>query len=209
MFIKLDLYFFLGFVVQYNLIDVHFDEPEFSLTTVLIPLTPIVLALAVHCVRHETKIGMIAIIVCKRKKKKKKPHVILPWIKELTNKSHIQQISYIAAIMYLLSRIAVLCSTGSSRAHTAGKDMMLLFAVAALAFVVLTLIWALQCMMNFDRGLKPLLLGDREKKGQVAYLNAAYGFERIPTGYAAPRSPVSPHSPSSVYLQPPRRFSLD
>lgn len=70
-FIKLDLYFFLGFVVQYNLIDVHFDEPEFSLTTVLIPLTPIVLALAVHCVRHETKIGMIAIIVCKRKKKKK------------------------------------------------------------------------------------------------------------------------------------------
>lgn len=92
--------------------------------------------------------------------------MILPWIKELTNKSHIQQISYIAAIMYLLSRIAVLCSTGSSRAHTAGKDMMLLFAVAALAFVVLTLIWALQCMMNFDRGLKPLLLGDREKKGQ-------------------------------------------
>lgn len=68
MFIKLDLYFFLGFVVQYNLIDVHFDEPEFSLTTVLIPLTPIVLALAVHCVRHETKIEMIAIIVCKRKK---------------------------------------------------------------------------------------------------------------------------------------------
>lgn len=50
-------------MIQYNLVNVHFIEPEFSLTMALIPTVVMVLVLSVYFVRYENKIGTIIVIV--------------------------------------------------------------------------------------------------------------------------------------------------
>lgn len=61
--VKMDFYFFVGFIIQYNLIDVHFDDPESSLTWALIPAALIVMLLSIHAARRERILFMIPIIV--------------------------------------------------------------------------------------------------------------------------------------------------
>ncbi|KAI9376527.1 hypothetical protein BJX61DRAFT_530822 [Aspergillus egyptiacus] len=125
--LKVDFYFIVGFILQYNLINVHFDEPEYSLTMALIPVTLIVMLSGLYFVRSERKIPTICITIC-----------------------------YLGMIAYLLSRIIVLCGTGR-RANTAGKDMMLLFAFTALVLTTLTVLSVIRCIFNFDHGLKNVL----------------------------------------------------
>lgn len=54
-----------------------------------------------------------------------------------------------------MSRIAAMGGEGP-RAKTLLKDEMLLFASVAWLFVVATLVTAIQCMINFNHGLKPI-----------------------------------------------------
>ncbi|PLB51521.1 hypothetical protein P170DRAFT_443720 [Aspergillus steynii IBT 23096] len=125
--LKVDFYFIVGFILQYNLIDVHFDEPEYSLTMALIPVTLIVMVSGIYFARSERMIPMLCVTAC-----------------------------YLGMIAYLLSRIIILCGNGL-RARTAGKDMMILFASVALALTTLTIVSVIRCMLNFDRGLKHVL----------------------------------------------------
>ncbi|KAK1145024.1 hypothetical protein N8T08_004739 [Aspergillus melleus] len=134
--LKVDFYFIIGFILQYNLIDVHFDEPEYSLTMAIIPATLIVMFSGLYLVRSERKIATICVIIC-----------------------------YFAMIAYLLSRIIILFGNGL-RANTDGKDMMLLFAFMALALTTLMVLSVIRCILNFGQGLKNVLkpntLSDRE-----------------------------------------------
>lgn len=59
----MDFYFLVGFIIQYNLIDVHFEDPESSLTWALIPAALIVMLLGIYAVRRERILFMIPIIV--------------------------------------------------------------------------------------------------------------------------------------------------
>jgi uncharacterized membrane protein len=61
--LKYTPYFVFAFILIYGLIDVHYVEPEFSLTMAIIPATLLHLALAVYFVRHEIRIGMISVLV--------------------------------------------------------------------------------------------------------------------------------------------------
>ena len=54
-----------------------------------------------------------------------------------------------------MSRIAAIAGNGK-RAKTLLKDEMLLFALAAWAVVLATLVTAVLCMINFNHGLKPI-----------------------------------------------------
>lgn len=62
-FLKYTPYFVFAFLLIYGLIDVHYVEPEFSLTMAIIPATLLHLALAVYFVRHEILIGMTLVLV--------------------------------------------------------------------------------------------------------------------------------------------------
>jgi hypothetical protein len=64
--IKVDFFFIAVFVIQYGLIDVHFDEPEFALTMALLPASFLLMILAVWVVRREWKIAMIIVIVSRK-----------------------------------------------------------------------------------------------------------------------------------------------
>ncbi|KAI9045970.1 uncharacterized protein KD926_005914 [Aspergillus affinis] len=156
--LKVDFYFIIGFILQYNLIDVHFDEPEYSLTMALIPATLIVMFSGLYFVRSERKIAMICVTVC----------AILSTrlFVKLSNKHPSPlQICYFAMIAYLLSRIIVLFGNGLC-ANSDGKDMMLLFAFMSLILTTLMVQSVIRCILNFGQGLKNVLkpnnLSDRE-----------------------------------------------
>ncbi|KAE8165646.1 hypothetical protein BDV40DRAFT_308952 [Aspergillus tamarii] len=122
--IKFDFFFLTGFIIQYDLIDVHFAEPEYSLTMALIPASLLVMVAGIYCVKSGLKVALMVVIAC-----------------------------YIGSIAYLLSRIILLCGN-SQRAHTVGREMMLFFAAVALVLIVLTVGCAVQCIMNLNYGLK-------------------------------------------------------
>ncbi|CRL24471.1 unnamed protein product [Penicillium camemberti] len=151
--IKLIFFFLTGFILQYNLIDVHFDEPEYSLTMALIPAAFIMIMLGIYFVKHEKTYPMIPILLC-----------------------------YLGLIAYLISRIVLLCGH-TRRANTAGKDMMLLFAFAALVSTLSTFCCAVVCVLNFNNGLKGV---DKWRK-QVARESSLFhsgGYR--PAGYDLP-----------------------
>lgn len=85
--LKVDFYFIVGFILQYNLIDVHFDEPEYSLTMTLIPVTLIIMVAGIYCVRSERRVLMVCVSV--------------------SAKSRTHYISKFSLILYLSHRFAI------------------------------------------------------------------------------------------------------
>ncbi|OJJ69772.1 hypothetical protein ASPBRDRAFT_76469 [Aspergillus brasiliensis CBS 101740] len=83
--IKLNLYFVVGFIIQYDLVYVHFKEPEYTLTMLLIPVAVIAIILGVWFVHRKQTFGAIVIIIC-----------------------------HLALIAYLISRIVILSSANTA-----------------------------------------------------------------------------------------------
>ncbi|KAJ5470796.1 hypothetical protein N7530_008153 [Penicillium desertorum] len=62
--IELLFYFLSGFIIQYNLVYVHFKEPEYTLTMLLIPVAFVIMLLGIWAVQHERTIFVVAVIIC-------------------------------------------------------------------------------------------------------------------------------------------------
>ncbi|GAB1202616.1 hypothetical protein APSETT445_001235 [Aspergillus pseudonomiae] len=60
--IKFDFFFLTGFIIQYDLIDVHFMEPEYSLTMALIPVSLLVMVAGIYCVKSGLKVALMVVI---------------------------------------------------------------------------------------------------------------------------------------------------
>ncbi|CAO2650489.1 Nn.00g017810.m01.CDS01 [Neocucurbitaria sp. VM-36] len=164
---KFALFFLTAFILVYDILDVHFVEPEFSLTMAIIPAALIHAVLAVYCVRVETVVGMAFIMFI-----------------------------HMAEIVYLASRLVVLCGNGPL-ANTALKDEMLLFAGVGLCLAVFTFIAGCVCISNFNKGLKPILRGKGKRKAPANQERDMYYFQRL-------NHPVPP-----ILDQDSRRFPLD
>ncbi|KAF5985763.1 hypothetical protein FCOIX_1878 [Fusarium coicis] len=128
-FLKVSLLLLSLFLITYGLVDVHYREPEFGLTMTIIPVSIIHAILAGVCAKNEHMLGMILVIIV-----------------------------HIAAIVYLITRLIVLTGDGLL-AHTLMREEMLLFASFALSFTVISVAFAVLCVFNFGKGLKPLLQG--------------------------------------------------
>ena len=61
--LKISLFFVILFVVVYGFLNVHYEEPEFGLTMVILPIAVIHAGLAAYCVTNEHKKGMFVVIV--------------------------------------------------------------------------------------------------------------------------------------------------
>ncbi|KAH7075769.1 hypothetical protein BKA63DRAFT_543122 [Paraphoma chrysanthemicola] len=125
--IRIEVYFVIGFVLLYGLVDVHYEQPEFALTIAIIPALVIQVALTIIFTKSENVFGAAVAIVLR-----------------------------LGEMAYLLSRILVLTGHGI-RANTLLKDEMLLYAGVALALATLACLNAMLCLANFNKGLKPLL----------------------------------------------------
>lgn len=94
---------------------------------------------------------------------------------------------------YLISRIIILVG-----ATTAEKQMMLLFAFVALILTLATVICAIICIMNFDKGFK----GINESKNDDAY--ESYRLQPVSHIDDQTLYPSRPHpafSPSRLTLE--------
>ncbi|KAH6613029.1 hypothetical protein C7974DRAFT_322330, partial [Boeremia exigua] len=125
--LKFTPFFLIAFVITYGLIDVHYNEPEFSLTMAIIPLALLNVALAVFAIRKESRGVMAAALTLQ-----------------------------IAEAAYLVSRLAVLYGK-SLRARTIMKEEMVFFALMALLFAIAATGVGCACVMNFGKSLKPFL----------------------------------------------------
>lgn len=165
--LKFTPFFLTAFILIYGLVNVHYMEPEFSLTIAIIPAALIHVALAVYFVRNEIRIGMAVILII-----------------------------HAAEIAYLVSRIVVLYGDGLL-SKTAMKDEMTLYACIALTFTVAALIAGSICFFQFNKGLKPIVLGQVKRTPQTDEWEEEYYFQRL--------------NHNVVHLQDreSRRFALD
>ncbi|KAF1840893.1 uncharacterized protein K460DRAFT_321489 [Cucurbitaria berberidis CBS 394.84] len=146
---KFTVLFLTCFIIIYDFINVHYMEPEFSLTISIIPAALLHAVLAAYCVRVETAIGMALIMLI-----------------------------HMAEIVYLTSRLIVLCGSGFL-SRTALKDQMLLFASVGLSFAIFTFITGAICISNFNKGLKPILRGQVQRKVPANQQADMYYFQRL------------------------------
>ncbi|OAL46339.1 hypothetical protein IQ07DRAFT_146909 [Pyrenochaeta sp. DS3sAY3a] len=131
--LKFSPFFLVAFIVTYDLIDVHYEEPEFSLTMAIIPVALIHVGLAVYVVRRESTVGMAGILFI-----------------------------HAAEMAYFINRLVVLHGT-SIRANTDLKEQMVFYAVAALVFSTAAFGVGCACFMNFGKGLRPVLLSQVQR----------------------------------------------
>lgn len=179
--IKLLFYFLLGFIIQYNLVYVHFAEPEYTLTMLLIPVAFIIMLLGIWVVQHERIIGVVGIIVSFLASS-------LPVRPQGELLLTLCKICYLGLLAYLISRIIFL-----GGARTSGKDMMLFFASVSVVLTSATIFCAIICVKNFDRGFKVI---NQSKNGHA---QESYS---TPTGYSLAE-------PSRSLSRPSSRLTLD
>ncbi|UPK95536.1 hypothetical protein LCI18_006471 [Fusarium solani-melongenae] len=131
--LKISLLFVILFVVVYGFLNVHYEEPEFGLTMAILPIAVIQAGLAAYCVTNEHKKGMFVVIAL-----------------------------HLGLVGYLVSRLTILFGKGR-RSKTLMKEEMVLFAAMGLFLSIVSAIAAAICTANFDKGLKPLLLGQEQR----------------------------------------------
>jgi hypothetical protein len=56
-------FFFVGYIVLHGFINVHYKQPEFSITMALIPIGLLHIIGAAYCIRSENTFGAIIAIV--------------------------------------------------------------------------------------------------------------------------------------------------
>ncbi|KAJ4357705.1 uncharacterized protein N0V89_002281 [Didymosphaeria variabile] len=147
--LKFTPFFIIAFILLYDLVDVHYEEPEFSLTMAIIPAALIHVGLAIYFVRIETGVGMIFVLL-----------------------------GHAAEMVYLVSRIIVLNSS-SMLARTLLKDEMVFLASIAVGFSAIAFLAGSICFANFRKGLKPLVLSQVQHKRPNNEFENDYHFQRL------------------------------
>lgn len=140
--LKLDIFFFLGFSIQYLVLVLQRGDVEYPLTIVALPLTCIVLILAVYAVKHESK------------------HLIVLFFVGLA-----------AGVAYFVFKLVRMYDYTQEAKYRYVKEVLTFFACVTLFLLLLTIANAAICWRNFDRGLKAHLLRDLDEPSSTCEEN--------------------------------------
>ncbi|KAJ3026389.1 hypothetical protein HDV00_011974, partial [Rhizophlyctis rosea] len=125
MLLKLDIFFIFGFGIQFIVLVINQNDPEFALTIAALPITMIILLFAVYGVRRESKIIMSLFCV-----------------------------GLGLALAYFIFKLARIWQRKDLPQYRDTKNYLTFFASLSLAVVLGSLINAVLCMRNFGKGLR-------------------------------------------------------
>jgi len=128
MLLKLDAFFIVSFGIQFLVLVISQNDPEFALTICALPILIIILALVVYGVRREDKIIM--------------------WLFSL---------SVLMALAYFVFKLVRIMTTQANQ-YGDTRNYLLLFSIISLLVVGSTLCVAFVCYRNFGQGLKQYVL---------------------------------------------------
>ncbi|OZJ03082.1 hypothetical protein BZG36_03904 [Bifiguratus adelaidae] len=129
--LKLDLFFLLSFSIQFLVLILHAGDVEFPLTVIALPVTCLVLLLAVYAVRHESRQLMFAFFC-----------------------------GLALGVAYFIFKLYRIYDPTQYAKYRYTKDFLTLCASISLVLLALTGLNGVRCYSNFDRGLKSHLLRD-------------------------------------------------
>lgn len=129
--LKLDLFFFLGFSIQFLALVLKRGDAEFALTIIALPFTVVIIVLAVYAIHHESK------------------YLILSFF-----------IGLAAGVSYFIFKIIRMYDHNEAFKYEFVRYMLTFFASVTLFLLLLTAINAAICWSNFGKGIKDHLLND-------------------------------------------------
>jgi hypothetical protein len=155
--------------VQFLVVVTETATYEFALTIAALPITIILLFLAAFIVRRENYAGHVCIIVL-----------------------------YFAGMAYFIFKLVRMYDSAKAPFYASARHSLTTFSVLAILLLVATIATAVECMRNFNKGLRPHI--QRRKVPEV-------GDNKYSGGYAGEAYPgqVQDHQLGAV----PTRMTID